>query len=567
MPFALVCQEGSLAGSRFALGPEPVEIGRSRACAIRPSEPDVSGRHVRIDPGPDGGAPELTVLSAHRTEADGVRVATGAAFPLRGGMSLRLGSSLFFRIESTEPAVAVTSPADAPTGFANSPTGVPAGAPSAILSGLSADAPTGVPSSVPAAPTAGAPPPRPVPAAPPDPPEADETQMLRTQLASAQELSQLRSTLQRRRRNRFALRVGLLGAVFVAVVGTCLVLASRRPESGISMPRDPKTGRRIDRILRLHVARIGDGTNECAKLYVPCVAPVEVVTNVPAAGGAGLSFYEAMTRVGRDVEVPLRLSAWCDEDPATLCEDADSAFERWLSEHGNECGDESARTALPDTDFLASGRGLSQGILCRRRQYARLAGGESWIGIVSFYRYGAARIAVRREIPAAFAAARGVSILEKIEYFVVIEGGARSDYVRKHWEGRSGDPPASPSAEFARCEKFLSVRKPEDWDDLEARISRVLAATQTSDDPSAADLRARALLLLRDLRDEKTLRWNNFYFERRKLRPDERGAIRALEGKVQEVFRDPEDARHFLVRRKDWWVADAQARTPEEGNP
>lgn len=554
MPFALVCQEGSLAGSRFALGPEPVEIGRSRACAIRPTEPDVSGHHVRIDPGPDGGAPTLTVLSAHRTEADGVRAETGAAFPLRGGMSLRLGSLLLFRVESAEPP----SSSDAPTGFAEPPTGVPAGMPAGVL----ADAPTGAPAAAPSVTLSAAPS-----AAPPDSPELDETQMLRTQLASAQELSQLRSVLQRRRRNRLALRVGLLGAAFVAVVGTCLVLASRRPESGISIPRNPRTGRRSDRILRLHVARIGDGTNECAKLYVPCVAPVEVATNVPAADGAGLSFFEATTRVGRDLEVPLRLSAWCDEDPATLREDADAAFERWLSEHGGECGDEAARTALPDTDFLASGRGLSQGILCRRRQYARLARGESWVGVVSFYRYGAARVAVRREIPAAFAAARGVGILERTEFFVAVGGGAQSDYVRKHWEGRSGDPPASPAAEFARCEKFLSVRKPEDWDDLEARLSRVLAAAWAPEGPEAADLRARALLLLRELRDEKTRRWNNFYFERRKLRPDERGAILALEKRAQDVFRDPEDARHFLVRRKDWWKSGVRAHAPVEGNP
>lgn len=98
--YELIFEKGSLKGKRWRVPVGGIlAIGRSHSCNIRPTEPDVSGKHAIIRE--DGGALWLEAMSAHKTEVEGARLRAGEKKALKAGAEVSLGGGLVFRVGMT----------------------------------------------------------------------------------------------------------------------------------------------------------------------------------------------------------------------------------------------------------------------------------------------------------------------------------------------------------------------------------------------------------------------------------------------------------------------------------
>ena len=283
MSVNVVFIKGSLAGMRFHIPEAGAVVGRSHSCGIRASESDVSGRHVQIVPAGNGA--EMTVLSAHRAFVNGRRVPSGAKTSLKSGDHIRLGESLEFafmvdnsaadgagdstalipetgmagggtratvgtRATMATMATRATGPVDddastsdalgtSEAGEGRAPARPPrAGSPrpqgrDALVASASADTtatsatfasadttatfPTGVPTGSTHLPGDGE-------------DDGDETQMLKTQMVSREELELLARMYEQRRKRKTFGKTALFGFVFLlAVLGYATIL-KKTPE-------------------------------------------------------------------------------------------------------------------------------------------------------------------------------------------------------------------------------------------------------------------------------------------------------------------------------------------------
>ena len=501
MPLAVQFTEGSLAGRRFPVGSDPVLVGRSHVCAIRPGEPDVSGRHVVLSAA--GETLSMEVLSARRTKAAGSAAVQGSVLALAPGTTVELGSSLAFRVVRDDDGKDETpvEPADPAT-----ETPVPDG------ENGDADGPDG------------------------------ETQVLQTQMVSPDELRQLRDLHKKKTANKLAGRIVLAAIAFGAAIGLSAALSGREPEKTFTKGSAPWASR------VLYEGR-GAAPGRFGIAWPTNAAPA-------AAKPRGDGSWTVETRIGRDGATALRLFADTFEDAKAIGESRAATFQRHLENGRDLAGSLDGMIELPEEDFFGGANGLHRGVPCSRREYWRLdANGVSWWGVVSFFRCGTLCCAVRREVEAP-ERDRAKNLLEPTRNFVWAD--AAGVFADAQWEGADGAGCRDPGAELRRCAERLAVESPAEWPALETRLRNVLAAVSRPDaGAEAEEIRKSALGELAKLRGRKALAWKRISahrtsIEMRSGKADEAEA-KKVDALVRKTFPDPSEQWGSLALRRIWW--------------
>ncbi len=583
MSVNVVFIKGSLAGMRFHIPDAGTVVGRSHSCGIRASESDVSGRHVQIVPAGNGA--EMTVLSAHRAFVNGRRVPSGAKTSLKSGDHIRLGESLEFAFQVDNSAASSSADSTAlfpEVGEASGGTRATVGtratmATQAVDEASTSDvfggeatgtaATVGTRATMATAATMAQPPrgifrggPRSVPSAAGDttatfptgvstsathlPGEEDaedgETQVLKTQMVSREELEQLGQMYAEKRRRRAMSRGALLGVAFLAVFGGYMAVLARKPENPLSIPGDARK--------EVFTENLGEGG--VFGLKVPAAPDLSVRQTQSADGGTNVT---VRTRLGAkwDVDFTLKLTTY--RDSKALHEPREATFDRWVAANlvpNTPEGDFTDLGLMSDNAFVGSFGGTLQGIRCLSREYGRTKG-DTYYGVVSFFRYGDRCYVLRREVIDAEKGRAEMWLLPPGEFMVF---DAKGKFVKRHWEGiGDGAPIAHEACKTAllRCEEYLAIDSPADWKFIEQNLYRVLAAAAEADDVETSQ---RALSLLVELRDRMSAKWKGLWAERTvAANSGDKVLGNDVDRRVRAVFWDRDDARHGLCRREKWW--------------
>ena len=581
MSFSIRFIRGSLSGRRFPVGREPLLVGRSHACAIRPKESDVSGKHLSL--AEDGGIVSVTILSAHRTVVAGVRVRQGGAVPAPAGSVVELGDDLAFRVvddaaaadeTSTLPeqetgtlpgateglATAATRFGDSIAGddtgtFGDGGTGTAAtrfgGATGTLTEAtrFGGDSSGGETGTLTAATRFGA-------AtesgetsilagastAPGESGESDlgETQVLETQVASREELEKIKDLYQQRQTRKIASKAVLLGMAVLAAVGLTLWVSLQKPETRLEMPSSKLSKRLLPDLFSSSVGFAG---------VVGLQYPNEGAKIVREGDGA----FEIDVRIGKKRDVAVRLAFEAFEDPLAVKESRASTFDRYLE------NSEAMRVALdemeplPEEDFFGGRKGLRRGIPCSRREYWCQRDGESVYGVISFFRSGTLCCAFRREVTS-FESERAVHLLQPTSVWLFADRDGA--FAAAQWEGaevteNSASAKESSAKEIvADCEKWLDVDSTANWPILETRLRNVLASLSgpEQDEP----LRDQARSLLVKLRGAKALHWQKLTARRAPF-SSKSASGKEIDNLVRKDFSDPAEEWYFLARRHEWW--------------
>lgn len=592
MPFSIQFVRGSLAGRRWPAGPDPLLVGRSHACDIRPTESDVSGRHLQFAEA-DGGI-AVTVLSAHRTLVAGSRATQGSVLAAPPGTIVELGDDLAFRVVDDEAAADDTSSlpeqatgtlpgateglATAATRFAGEDTGMldETGTATAATRfggeetgtftaatrfGGDAGGETGTVTAATrfggsadgdetsilggAATAAG------------ETGESDlgETQVLQTQIASREELEKLKERFEKKRSRKLAVKSFLLGGAAVAALGASIWVSTRDPELDLDRPATDNL-----RLLPDYApAHLRDKIRGEVWLEYPTYWNVDERTNsVP------LSIH---TRIGRNLDVKMEVGVDIFEDVRSLYESRDDSFRRYAERATNLVsaviqplgrietaagGDEAAD--IPD--FFGGDEGRFRAVPCSSYGYRDLRDGSPVYGVVSFFRYGTLCCAVRREVPLS-EKDRAFWLLVSPATYLIDPNGSFS---ASQWEGATNAGCAKPAEHLTRWKKRLQVDSTSDWRDIEDGLRDILVTTEDNASSADIDTGKGALDALVNLREGKVLRWRALCAERMLLpEPEsigEKARAEALDEAVRKQFNDPSEEWYFLARRENWWEAE-----------
>ena len=556
---------GSLAGRRFQVGPDGLLVGRSHACSARPTETDVSGKHLSL--ADENGTLSVTVLSAHRTTADGAPVKQGTVFPARPGTTVGLGDSLAFRVSgdmpgedgetetlpdgATETLSGATGTLTAATRVAGTADDEETGTFTAAtrVAGTADDGETGtftaatrVGGMTDGGETAildasgfakGG--------SDADDSSGGETQVLQTQVASFEELAAMRTMFREKKKNKLVVRMAAFAAVFGLVLGLSAWMASKKPE--VSIVRKPGSGPWC----RKELYRATDGAP------VPGTFGVGWPTN---AGPASVRTprperIEAVATIGRDGDVSLWVSAERYEDPAALSETREESFRRYLETSKDFASALDGMIEMPEGDFFGGSGGLHHGVPCSRREYWRdRPDGESVWGVVSFFRSGTLCCAVWREVVST-ERERTKGFLEPTNGFAWANPG----FADAQWEGAPDAKCDDPGTELVRCSERLAVDSPVEWPSLEIRLRNVLAAASAAG--GASNVRGAALSELVKLRGRKAFAWRQYATKRSSLADfsgrDENADAKRLDALVRKTFSDPTEEWGVLAMRRTWW--------------
>ena len=545
MAVMILFETGSLAGRSWTVpGGGSLSVGRSHSCAVRPAEPDVSGKHLVVRD--EGGRPSLEVLSSHRTALDGARLSSGEVRPLAEGSRVSLGESLRFRVHLTSADADETS--ELP-GSGETMPGLPSGATvatAAFETGTAATfaAETGTLATAATAAfadggettlvgglrAAGA---------ESTDPDDGETQVLETQVVSREEIEHLRGEHLRVQKRRVGFRALFILIALGAAVGVYAWLSSGKVDVNLVSPV----------ILRNGVIR-GKGFS------------VGIV--VPDSNGGEFSFrndhvivFDSM--LGENKDVPFRIELTNYVDQTSLFEERETTFARWREKNMRGLWQDQGPIFVPR--FLGGEAGVCPGARCLQHRYTRVNDdGENLAGTATFFRIEDHCYVLLRELPAD-EEGRGYAWLEEIWTTLFAHpknaDGTPNLFAFRHWEGTAEEDDAlDPAAAVDDCRKTIESGSISAWGDVKRTLTLVLRAVHGRTDPDAIDIQARALDMLERLRIEQSRTWHKKCAEAQKKAalPNQIRELEEVRRRTEEIFQDEDDERHWIVRRPFWWT-------------
>ena len=512
------------------LAPGEHTVGRSRSADIHLAQPDISGKHLKLEVRPEGVTAEN--LSSHGTLLNGE--ALSGKTELKEGDRLTLGKHIGIGFSFTsEKAAAAPEPA-ADTGEA--PTLVP-GASAPVPP---APAPVPVPPTVPTQTPAAAPAPArepsseektPVPETPP-PPEEDvlKTDVMRTRLASMEEMNQLRNADRKRSTGRtFKYVLAVLAAA--ALLAVLYTLKSPPREAVLTWPAGPDG--------KQQGAFFDPGTGGHRSGGFSLAYPV-VKNRTKVSEDKAKKQITIVTCCGKDGSVPLRIYFFRQRSPEFLTLPRSTVLSRMLA--GLQSGNKRWTLAqISDVFFI----GAENGLPCLSVEYRREVEGRSWYGEVLFFRTGNEAFLRLAEIPAS-ERARGQGFISNMPFLKF-----SPTYLQRHWEGDGeyrydGDT----GVMMDEISRHLSKQAPFEWARTYLLLQRVLMESCRSND---ASLERNALTQLRRLRSMQTVWYNGqkIQYNTAKLSGD-RHTENAVMELCKTVFSSPDDLRYFTLRRNIW---------------
>lgn len=522
-------QEGELRAGEWI-------VGRSRSAGIHLPEPDVSGKHLKLSVA--SGAVFAENLSSHGTRLGETPLAERTL--LKDGDLLVLSKSTEIRFEISADAGSAEDSADEGKTVIPMP-----GAPrekTAVPPVMKEDdgTKTRLPGTAVPAPASESP----VPAAPQEPQEdkteagpaekaaeedINKTDVMRTRLASMEEMNILRNSDRKRTAGK-KLKYILAAA---AAIGLLVLLYSLRPtprEASLTWPLDAAGKEMGD------FCDPGNGGYKAGgfSLAFPSIKGKTKITKEPGK-------LRIDTWFGKDASVPLRVLFLEKQSADFLTMERKDVFTRLLSElqaedrHWN-------LSQISDVFFIGSENGLP----CLSCEYRREEGKRSWYGEILFFRTGD-KAYMRLAETWVSERARGQNFISNTPFLKISQ-----QYLREHWEGgpECAVTGKNTAAMLDEVSRHLSKQAPFEWARTDLLLRIVLAESFRTGNEAE---RKTALSQLQRLRAMQTVWYNSqkIQYNAAKLEQDKHRENAVME-LCKTVFSSPDDLRYFTLRRNVW---------------
>jgi len=358
--------------------------------------------------------------------------------------------------------------------------------------------------------------------------DAFKTDVMHTRLASMEEMNLLRNADRKRSTGKtFKYVLGVLAAVGLLVA--LYMFKSPPKEVSLTWPVDAR-GNAAGAF-----ADPGTGGHRAGGFSL-AYPSLEGRTRVEA----GKDKISIFTRCGKDGSVPLRIFFIRKQSPAFLNQERREVLSAMLAELQTE-NKRWSLSQISDVFFIGSENGLP----CLSVEYRREAEGRSWYGEVLFFRTGSEAFIRLAEIPSS-ERARGQSFISNTPFLKFSQA-----YLQCHWEGdREYRYDGDPGVMMDEISRHLSKQAPFEWARTYLLLQRVLMESGRNRN---AALERNALNQLRRLRAMQTIWYNGqkIQYNTAKLSGN-RHKENAVMELCKTVFSSPDDLRYFTLRRNIW---------------
>lgn len=510
------------------LSPGEHIAGRSHSADIHLTEPDVSGKHLKLDVTAEGVFAEN--LSSHGTVFQGSPL--DARRKMSDGDVLCLGKKqeIHLRIPEDNPIpedgeMKTVIPAAPPSEAVDDPnkTAIP---PQQVSRNTAADqSRTLIPENDKENKTV---PPQPAPTPEKNGEDVQKTDVMRTRLASLEEMNLLRNADRKRSTGKLFQYI-LGGIAAIAVLVLLYSLKSSPKEVNLSWPVGSdgyELGAFTDP---------GNGGHK-AGAFSLAYPSIKGKTKVEQKAGR----ITISTRFGKDASVPLRIIFIQKQSADFLVKERKQVFSSMLADLQKE-NKRWNLAQISDVFFIGSENGLP----CLSVEYRREADNESWYGEILFFRTGD-RACMRMAETLVSERARGQNFISNTPFLKF-----SAQYLQGHWEGNPDyKGGADPAVMLDEVSKHLAKQAPFEWARTYLLLQNTLMESVKTSNPA---LMQNALTQLRRLRSMQTIWYNSQkiqYYEA-SLKNDRQQASAVLE-LCKTVFSSPDDLRYFTLRRNVW---------------
>ena len=364
---------------------------------------------------------------------------------------------------------------------------------------------------------------------------ANETQIVQTRMASMDEINFIKSQIKKQQQSRLFFKF-LIFSLFVVLLGVIWMLKSPPQEKVLSWPQQ-KNGDNII-FLTKRIAVLDQGfQNGGFDIYYPDWKNSKVVPVNP-------NIVEIHTFLGKEADVPLIITVQREISDEFVYENRINALQstlRRLSERKNE---QFNFDSSPTSEFLSPDFGESEnGLLVDKLAYQRDTG-NSFFGILRFFRFEKTNYIVRAEVPAE-EKLRALPILNS-DTFIAIH----PSFIRSHWEGNDEYSKGNIVRTIVGVKDELQRNSPMQYPRLEREIKGILAQSLYEKNKTVYKEAKSLLVLLRTRQQQwyngQKIRWfsavrENDTAEKMKVRND-----------CEAVFSVEGDKRRYDILR-DYW--------------
>lgn len=486
-------------------------VGRSHSANVRLAEPDISGKHLKLEVGATGVYAEN--LSSHGTSLRGEMLS--GRTKLESGDILTLGKHTQLSIEIDQTAAPVDR---------EMKTMIPGESP--VVTNLPDNEKTEISQSAENEPqraldkTSIA-----------DNSSSDsvlKTDVMHTRLASLEEMNILRHVDKKRSKGKlFKTILGAIGAILLLVVLYSLKASPK--EANLTWPVD-SAGQALGAFAELEGG--GHGNNGFSLAY-PNLKKKTTIKKQQ-------DLVVVNTWCGRDGSVPLRISFIKRQNIDFLTMDRKAVFSNMLGEI-QEKNHRWNIAQISEVFFVGS----DNGVPCLSAGYRREMDGKSWYGDALFFRTGDCAFLRLAEVPAE-EWVRAQEFISKTPFLKF-----SIPYVHGHWEGNMDYKfDGNTAVMMDEVLRHLSKQASFEWARTYLLLQNVLMeSTKNKDTGRVAD----SLTQLRRLRAMQTIWYNaqKIQYETAKLSNNKRQENAVLE-LSKTVFSSPDDLRYVTLRRNQW---------------
>ena len=364
---------------------------------------------------------------------------------------------------------------------------------------------------------------------------ANETQIVQTRMASMDEINFIKSQIKKQQQSRLFFKF-LIFSLFVVLLGVIWMLKSPPQEKVLSWPQQ-KNGDNIIYLTK-RIAVLDQGfQNGGFDIYYPDWKNSKVVPVNP-------NIVEIHTFLGKEADVSLIITVQREISDEFVYENRINALQstlRRLSERKNE---QFNFDSSPTSEFLRPDFGESEnGLLVDKLAYQRDTG-NSFFGILRFFRFEKTNYIVRAEVPAE-EKLRALPILNS-DTFIAIH----PSFIRSHWEGNDEYSKGNIVRTIVGVKDELQRNSPMQYPRLEREIKGILAQSLYEKNKTVYKEAKSLLVLLRTRQQQwyngQKIRWfsavrENDTAEKMKVRND-----------CEAVFSVEGDKRRYDILR-DYW--------------
>lgn len=361
---------------------------------------------------------------------------------------------------------------------------------------------------------------------------ANETQVVQTRMASMDEINFIKNQIKKQQQNRLFLKF-LIFSLFVVLLGMIWMLRAPGQEKNLSWPAD-KNG-----VLVANKPVFGQGMEKGGfNIYYPDLPNAEMVQ-------VNKDTVEIRSFLGAKRDVPLLLMIQREVSDEFVYENRLTALQNALRRLSEKKDEQFNFESSPTSYFCHPDGQNENGLLIHRLTYQREnEKGNSYFGILRFFRNKGTNYIIRAEVPAE-EKMRAMAALVTENFFLMSYG-----MQQKHWEGSDEYTKGDIARNIVGIKDELQRNSPMQYPRLERAIKSILAQALYEKNQSVYK-EAESLLRLLRVRQQhwyngQKIRWisadkEGNAFEKRKIRND-----------CEAVFSISGDRRRYDILRDKW---------------